>query len=237
MKLKQYPAELYDASVSRLVFSKAEAAAEYAKLRKTANRRLSRLEKAGYEQSSVFRKYGEGFASMRGASEAQLRANLGEVARFLSLKTSSVTGQRAATAAFVETMQERGYDFITKQNAGAFGRFMEAAKKHYGSKKAFDSEQIVDLFERALEAEADPEEIAEDFEYWAENMDKLKAPEMTEDDMEIEYIKRRNKAEEKQERRARKDAETRETSARQKREERRQRAERFQQKGIKRRRK
>lgn len=220
---EKYRSEMYDPSVSRAVFATAkEVSKEYNKLRRVANQRLARLENAGYGDSAIMRRYGEGFGSVRGMTEAQKRAKLGEVAKFLGLKTSSVSGQKAALESFVETMQEKGYDFINKNNAAAFGRFMEAAKKHYGSKKAFDSELIVDLFERTLEADADPEQIAEDFDYWSENMDQLRPPQAAPDDYELETAQREQR---KAEQRQRSAENRREASRKKKQAERRARAE------------
>lgn len=169
----------YSVTLSAGFFSDREARAEYARLRKVANARLQRLEKAGYSESAVFRRYGEGFESLRGASAQEVRERLGDVAKFLGRKTSSVTGQRAAVRSFVETMHELGYDFINKGNADKFGRFMEAAKRHYGSKKAFDSEQVISLFQLTEEKGIDPELVQQDFDHWLEYMDSGEAPEMT----------------------------------------------------------
>ena len=199
----KYGIDIYDPSVSREIFAtKAEVSKEYTRLRRVANQRLNRLEKAGYGSSSIMRRYGDGFGSARGLSEAQMRAKLGEVARFLSLKTSSVTGQKAAVSSFIESMHEKGYDFINKQNAAAFGRFMEAAKRHYGTKKAFDSEAIVDLFEQTLEAGADPEQVAQDFDYWSDNMDQLRAPDASPEEYEQLAAERIRKKQEQKERAA-----------------------------------
>lgn len=200
---EKYRSEIYDPSVSRAVFETAkEVSKEYNRLRRVANQRLARLENAGYGDSAIMRRYGEGFGSVRGMTEAQKRAKLGEVAKFLGLKTSSVSGQREATRSFIESMHEKGYDFINKNNAAAFGRFMEAAKKHYGSKKAFDSELIVDLFERTLEADADPEQVATDFDYWTENMDQLRPPQTSPEDFAQETAERQQRKAEQRERAA-----------------------------------
>ena len=167
---------LYQPGMSENLFSDREARAEYARLRKVANRRIARMEKAGYGSSAIMRRYGGGFESLRGASAAAIRERLGDVASFLEKKTSSVTGQRRAVQRFVETMQELGYDFINKKNADRFGRFMEAAKRHYGNKKAFDSEQIISLFEQAEQKKIAPEIVAENFDYWTKQMDAAAMP-------------------------------------------------------------
>ena len=220
---EKYRSEMYDPSVSRAVFATSkEVSKEYNKLRRVANQRLARLENAGYGDSAIMRRYGEGFGSVRGMTEAQKRAKLGEVAKFLGLKTSSVSGQRAALRSFVETMQEKGFDWINMKNAPAVGRFMEAAKRHYGTKNAFDSLQIMELMERVDEVGADPDEIAKDFDYWTENMDQLRPPQAAPDDYELETAQReQRKAEQRQ-----RSAENRREASRQKKQaERRARAE------------
>ena len=83
--------------------------------------------------------------------ERDLRKALYDVARFLSTKTSTVTGARKAQSEFVKTMNEMGYSFINKQNAQQFGEFMREVKKH-ADYKGRDSEQLVDLYKTANES-------------------------------------------------------------------------------------
>lgn len=168
--------EFYEPSLSRAMFSDKEAKKEYTRLRRAANRRIESLQKSGYESSAIMRRYGKGFESSRGLSPEAIREKLGEAAAFLSRKTSTVRGQKAALSSFVETMREKGYDFINKKNAAQFGRFMEAAKKHYGNIKAY-SEQILEMFEDLVEEREDIDAISRNFDDWLEAQTAEEIPE------------------------------------------------------------
>ena len=166
---KKYPREIYDPSVSRNIFTDAEARREYSRLRTIANKRLASLERQGLDYTKAYQRAPEGgYPTIAELTPGDLRAQLGQVARFLSMKSASVTGIRAIEKATLETLQEHGYDFLNKKNIRQYMRFMEAAKRHYGDNKAFPSEEVMELFERASENPdiADPEIVQENFEYW-----------------------------------------------------------------------
>lgn len=167
----RYDRELYSAATSQLVFSEREARQEYARLRRLANRRLAALERAGYGEAAALKNYPADFGSLRGASEREVRKALAEVSRFMSLKTTTIRGIQSSQKKAVSTMQEHGYDFINKNNIESFGRFMAAAKKHAGSKKAFDSEQAVAAFHAALEEDIDPEDLEDWLDEWEDKED------------------------------------------------------------------
>lgn len=179
---KGLSAEDYAATMSAGLFSDREARAEYARLRKVANARLKRMEKAGYTSSRAYRFYGDGFESLRGADITTVRERLADVAHFIGLKTSSITGQRAAVKKGVSTMQSHGYDAITVKNYDQWGRFMQAAIDHFGDRNAFDSERIYEMFDRAEKSPITPEKVAEDFDYWYDYAENIPVPEITEAD-------------------------------------------------------
>ena len=161
---------IYQTSLSTEIFPDIKSLrAEYSRLAKAARKRIKRLERE-YSESAIYRRYSKQFKPMdRKATESQLRKALAETAYYLSLETSSATGQKRARSRFVETMQEQGYDFINKSNAAAFGRFMASAQKYYGSKKAFDSEQVLEDFEAMWEEhKATGAELYESYEAWLE---------------------------------------------------------------------
>ena len=167
----KYDRELYSATTSPLVFTDKEARVEYARLRRLANKRLDVLQRAGYGEAASLRNYPASFGSMRGASERDTRKALADVSRFLSLKTTTLRGIKSSQKKAINTLREHGYDFINKDNIESFGRFMEAAKRHAGSKKAFDSEQAVEAFRAAKAAEMSDEEMEDYLEDWEEMED------------------------------------------------------------------
>lgn len=163
---------LYQKTLSSSIFDLREARAEYSRLRKIAVKRLMRMgEKA--PDSSIYQRYKDSFGFLdREASESTVRKALADVAYFTELKTSSLSGLTQAKKKFVRSMNEKGYDEINLSNADKFGRFMQAAKDYYKSKKAFDSEQLYDYFFEFLEDdEADIDDVIDNFEDYIEEME------------------------------------------------------------------
>ena len=160
----------YQPEISREVFSDREAKAEYNRLRRVANQRIDRLERGGYGESKVMKRYGLGFESSKGLSPEEIRQELGQVAHFLNLKTSTVGGQRHQLKAFVQTMQEKGYDWINMQNGDAVRRFFEAAKDHWGEKSKAYSGTVLDDLEKIADKPAEIEKARRNFDEWAEKM-------------------------------------------------------------------
>lgn len=163
----------YEVANSAFVFTPKEARAEYARLRKIANRRLERLGASEFANSTTYQNWSSGFEALPpDAPEREVRKALYDVGRFVNLKTSSVSGSRAAQKAFVETMQDRGYTFINKSNAQQFGEFMRDVKTHK-TYKGYDSERVADLFRLAKEKRISPEDMAKNFEFWLEHQNQL----------------------------------------------------------------
>lgn len=165
----------YEPANSAFVFTPKEARAEYARLRKIANRRLERLGASEFSGSTTYQNWSSGFEALPpDAPERDIRKALYDVGRFVNLKTSSVTGARAAQTAFIEAMHERGYDFITKNNAQQFGEFMREVKTHK-SYRGYDSDRVANLFGKIKEKRISPEDAAQHFEYWLKHEKELEA--------------------------------------------------------------
>lgn len=163
--------DIYDPSVSRTVFSDSEARDEYSRLRSAANARLDRLAAAGMSDTAAFERAPKGgFPSVTQLDPNEVRNMLGEVGHFMSLPSTTVTGQKSAARKMVETMQEHGYNFVTNENAQEFRRFMKAAREHYGDSTKFDSERYISAYERALDHPeiASVETVKADFDKWLE---------------------------------------------------------------------
>ena len=163
----------YEPANSAFVFTPKEARAEYARLRKIANRRLERLGASEFANSRTYQNWSSGFEALPpDAPERDIRKALYDVGRFVNLKTSSVSGSRRAQAEFIETMHERGYDFINKSNAQEFGEFMRDVKTHK-TYKGYDSERVAMLFGKLKEKRIDTKDAAEYFEYWMKHQNQL----------------------------------------------------------------
>lgn len=163
----------YEPANSAFVFTPKEARAEYARLRKIANRRLERLGASEFANSRAYQNWSSGFEALPpDAPERDVRKALYDVGRFVNLKTSSVTGARAARDKFVAKMQSLNYTFVNEANAQEFGEFMRSVKTHE-TYIGYDSDRVVNLFGKLKEKRISTEDAAEYFEYWMRHQGKL----------------------------------------------------------------
>lgn len=181
-------------------FSLKEARAEYSRLRKIAEKRLKRLGQSEFKTGDVYRKYKDAFKPLpKKASAERVRKMLSDVARFTERKQASISGLRESRKKQLETLQERGYDWINKDNISTFNDYMARIMK-FTAAKNYDSEEIVDLVHDAMDADLDPDDVAEDFEDYLNGVKEI--PEMPEEDEDeeeaLEEIRRAEPARPKQ---------------------------------------
>lgn len=167
--------EVYQVGISDMVFSLKEARAEYSRLAKAARKRLKRLGDSAYSDTRLYNRYKDAFNPLpKDAEEGEVRKALYDVARFTELKTSSISGMKAASRAAYETFKDHydeDYEYITKENFETFRRFMGAVKRYYKNDKAFDSEEAVEDFEDFLKDAKDNDynlNVKEVFDDWVE---------------------------------------------------------------------
>lgn len=131
---------------------------EYQRLQTIADKRIQRLEKAGYSESALLTRYGEGWEKVsaipKGKPEALLKG-LYELAWFTSNARSSVRGERAARKREIATLHESGYDFVTQSNYDQFRKYMQEARE-YGLVDAYGSERIAEAYAELSETRNDP---------------------------------------------------------------------------------
>ena len=173
--------------------SREELRKEYSRLRQVANSRLSRMEGTKYERSQTYRrnagKYttleeieNEALAHARNIKpeaaqkyvDMHVAKKLDELYRFLTAKSGSIRGMQAIENNMIKTFRERGFDFINKGNIQQFGEYMDYLRTVYRG-RMFDSERAADVFGTAVRKGINPEEIAEDFEYWKTHEAELAA--------------------------------------------------------------
>lgn len=179
---------MYSMSVSPLVFpTLKDVRKEYARLRSTAAKRLTRLASAGYENTQAYKNYSDRLKPLpRGASEAAARRALSDVAYFLSLKTSTVSGQKSSRDKQLATMRDRGYDFLNEKNIDKFRDYMDEISSYVASLN-YGSDDLVDLFAEAEARNIDPLDLVDDFEDYLDEegeVQKAKLDELSEEDRE-----------------------------------------------------
>ena len=173
--------------------SRVELRKEYSRLRQVANSRLDRMVGTKYEKSQTYKrnagKYttldeieAEALAHARNIKpeaaqkyvDLHVAKKLAEMYKFLTAKSSSIRGMQAIENRMIETFREKGLTFINKSNIQQFGEYMDYLRSiHKG--RVFDSERAADVFGTAVRKGINPEEIAEDFEYWKEHETQLSA--------------------------------------------------------------
>ena len=146
---------------------------QYTYFRDIAMKRLSRLGVSEFADSQSYLKNIKQFKKLSQIeSQQELEKRLYTVQKFLRSKGSTISGQKAIRKKAVEAAQEKGLDFINESNIADFGQYMDYLRAKYKGAQ-FDSERAYRLFVAAKKKDVDPMEIADDFEYWKNNVSYL----------------------------------------------------------------
>lgn len=158
------------AALSR--FTESDIEKEYNRLRRVAIGRLKTIGKSEFREGEIYREYGNKFNKtakqiLRDGGESLLKYRLSAVHRFLSKKTSSVTGLRELRDEILTTLHSHGYNFVTKGNIDDFGMFMDAVRSAAETMR-YDSERVAELFEWGNKKNVPVDELIEKFEHFME---------------------------------------------------------------------
>lgn len=145
---------------------------EYTRLRKIAISRLSRIAESEYADSETYRRNINQYKPVSELSPGELKSYFYNLSRMIGAETGSLTGLRRADARRVETLQDRGYEFVNRKNVRQFGEFMEEWRVRE-ELKGFSSEQVAELYGETIRRKIPPEKIQQEFEYWLENQDEM----------------------------------------------------------------
>ena len=100
--------------------------AEYRKLRNAALNRIRKLERAGYGDTETVKKARKTFAPLpKNLTQDEAAQRLPDAARFITAARGTVGGMREIERKTAETLQDRGYKFITRRNVRAFTEFLD----------------------------------------------------------------------------------------------------------------
>lgn len=132
-------------------FTESEIEKEYTRLRRAAIGRLKTIGKSEFSKSDIYKENKNRYDMtakqiVREGGRSLLKYRLSAIQRFLSKKTSSVTGLREISNKNLATLHKHGYDFITVDNIDDFGRFMDAVRVTAEAMR-YDSERVTELFE------------------------------------------------------------------------------------------
>lgn len=193
----------YWPEAARNVFTPIEARKEYNRMRRIANKRLQALGR-NYPDSKLVQQYAAGFPSVKGEGDRRIYARLYEVSKFLGLKMASVSGMREYRKKSIATLHESGYDFVNEKNFDRFTDFMDEIRSHTDEREfEYQSEAIVELFERAEKEKADTDQIAESFQDYLDNEDKPLPKRKETFGMTREQVEKRQKPRTQEEKRKR----------------------------------
>ena len=148
---------------------------EYTRLRDIAQKRIKRLAKAGYTDTEVYQRNYKHYPKLAGIkSDSELAQRLSDLSRFVSARSSTVKGLREREAKVLKTLHENEYDFVNEGNLKDFGEFMEQYRNEKMDTAGYDSGDAAELYSVIEKHKLDPEMVAEDFEFYLENIEAAK---------------------------------------------------------------
>lgn len=110
-----------------------------------------------------------GLDPKKGGGRAAMEDLLIEAFRFVSAKTSSVSGFRNTQDKQINALHAAGYTFITKKNLRQFGEFMDFFRDRKDS-KSFGSGTVADTFNQAAKQNISPEELEKHFKFYVKQV-------------------------------------------------------------------
>lgn len=118
----------------------------YSEMRSIANKRLQRLGKSEFRESAAYQMHKGGFAKLADIPKAELAKAFHDIQKFLSAKTSTVSGQRERRDKIIESWQAQGLD-INKKN---FNTVMDIMHRLRNQKQVYGSDAAIELADAAL---------------------------------------------------------------------------------------
>ena len=143
---------------------------EYRRLRAIANKRIDRLEKAGYAGTQTYLLNVGAYKSTANYTMEELQYKLYQISKFISARSSTVSGMRLIEKEAIETLREKGLGRIS--NLQEFGDFMSWARTKYKNME-YDSERAAEIFNEAKRRKINIEEIKKDYELYRDNYHKF----------------------------------------------------------------
>jgi hypothetical protein len=145
---------------------------EYTRLRDISQKRLKRLKAAGLDDTQAYLRNYKHYPKLKDIkSDSELAARLSDLARFITAKGSTVSGQKDIMKKSLSTLHDTGYTFVNEGNFRDFGKFMEEYRNQMLD-MSYDSGDAADLYGVVVKHQLDPEKVKADFEFWLENLDR-----------------------------------------------------------------
>jgi Tfp pilus assembly protein PilO len=147
---------------------------EYSRLRSIAQKRLQRFVGTEWTDTQVFKLNAGVYKPLdQITSDRELRHLFSDVAKFVSSDTGSVSGLKKQRERAVRTLNERGYDFVNKQNFRQFADFMEYSRVA-NLNRMYDSKRIAEFYAASEKKLISSQELYKSFRSWLKKQKKLK---------------------------------------------------------------
>lgn len=146
---------------------------DYSEMRKIANRRLENFKGTEWETSKQYKMNAGKYKRISDIKDdIELSHLLTELHRFVTSSTSTVTGLKQQRNRTIETLHERGYTFINKDNLRQFGEFMDDIRQRQID-RSYDSDRLGDVFNMAEKRGISPKVLADRFTDYERQQAKL----------------------------------------------------------------
>ena len=119
----------------------------YTQYRDIAQKRLKRMEQEGFGWTTSVRSHAKGFAKLRDIDKRDLPKAFSELSKFVSAKTSSVTGQRSRMNKTIKAWNKQGIALNEKN----YRTVMEILENLRDRKKVYGSDDITEAANKILE--------------------------------------------------------------------------------------
>jgi hypothetical protein len=148
---------------------------EYTRLRDISQKRLKRLAAAGYTNTEVYQRNVNHYPKLKDIkTKSELAQRLSDLSRFVGSSQSTVKGIKSREQKTLETLKESGYTFVNESNLKDFGDFMEQYRDQLLDMD-YDSGDAAELYRIVEKHNLDPDKVAEDFEWYLDNLEKAAA--------------------------------------------------------------
>ena len=114
--------------------------AEYTRMRDIAQKRIKRLGESRFSSSKAFQNYQYGFPKLKDIPKGHFAEAFNLLAKYVSVKSTTVSGQREQMKRTIATWNEMGIPLSEKNYKQVFD-ILKALRKQ---KKIYDSEKVVD---------------------------------------------------------------------------------------------
>lgn len=144
----------------------------YSELRKIANKRISRLEKAGFR---TFRKKNKRFSTLAEIkSDQALKEALSELSKYIRTEGTTVREAKEQRTRFLEAMRERKLYYFNEENYNDALDFFDDLHGKYED-MVYDSGDAVELYNETLRLNISPKALFEHYDFFKKNQTILES--------------------------------------------------------------